>query len=213
MGVRRTLSELTAHSAPAWAVAVILAGCALGCGRNEPEPARGGPARAAIAIRSPAFEEGGAIPGEFTCDGADRSPPLEWSGVPDSARELALLVDDPDAPGGTFTHWVVVGLPPGMKGLGPGVPAEANLPPGSLIGADGAAPGKAARQGKNDFGKVGYGGPCPPGGTHRYRFRLFALDATIPAGETAPTRAELVKAMEGHIVAEGTLTGKYTRSR
>ncbi|MHB1560647.1 MAG: YbhB/YbcL family Raf kinase inhibitor-like protein [Isosphaeraceae bacterium] len=213
MGVRRTLSELTGCHVSTWAVAVVLAGCTTGCGRNEPEPARGGPSRATIAIRSVAFEEGGAIPGEFTCDGTDRSPPLEWSGVPDSARELALLVDDPDAPGGTFTHWVVVGLPPGSMGVGPGVPPEANLPAGSLIGADTAVPGKTARQGKNDFGKVGYGGPCPPGGTHRYRFRLFALDATIPAGETALTRAELVKAMEGHIVAEGTLTGKYTRSR
>lgn len=209
MGVRRTLSKLMARSGPAWAVAVVLAGC----GRNEPEPAGGGPARAAIAIRSAAFEEGGAIPSEFTCDGADRSPPVEWSGVPGSARELALLVDDPDAPGGTFTHWVVIGLPPGIQGLKPGVPAEANLPVGSLVEADGAVPGKPARQGKNDFGKVGYGGPCPPGGTHRYRFRLFALDASLPASEDIPTRAELVRAMEGHIVAEGTLTGKYTRSR
>lgn len=213
MRVRRTLSELMGRRGPAWAVAVVLAGCAAGCGRNEPEPARGGPARAGIAIRSAAFEEGATIPGEFTCDGADRSPPLEWSDAPGSARELALLVDDPDAPGGTFTHWVVVGLPPGIKALKPGVPAGDNLPADSLIGADGAAPGKTARQGKNDFGKVGYGGPCPPGGTHRYRFRLFALDASVPTGESAPTRADLVKAMEGHIMAEGTLTGKYTRSR
>ncbi len=213
MGVRRTVSELTGRSGPAWAVAVVLSGSVVGCWRDEPEPARGGLARAAIAVRSAAFEEGAAIPGEFTCDGADRSPPLEWSGIPDSARELALLVDDPDAPGGTFTHWVVVGLAPGVTGLKPGVPAEENLPAGSLIGAAGGSPGKSTRQGKNDFGKVGYGGPCPPGGTHRYRFRLFALNATIPTGERAPTRAELVKAMEGHIVAEGTLTGKYTRSR
>lgn len=213
MGIRRTLTELTGWTGPAWTVAVVLASCGAGCGRNEPEPTRGGPARATIAIRSAAFEEGGAIPGEFTCDGADRSPPLEWSGVPDSARELALLVDDPDAPGGTFTHWVVAGLPPGARGLKPGVPANVNLPADSLIGPAEAVAGKPARQGKNDFGKIGYRGPCPPGGTHRYRFRLFALDTTIPADGRTIARADIVKAMEGHIVAEGTLTGKSTRSR
>ncbi len=213
MGIRQTLTELTVGTGGAWAVAIVLASCGAGCGRNEPEPTRGGPARATITIRSGAFEEGGAIPSEFTCDGADRSPPLEWSGVPESARELALLVDDPDAPGGTFTHWVVAGLAPGVKGLKPGVPAQENLPTGSLIGAEEAATAKPARQGKNDFGKAGYGGPCPPSGTHRYRFRLFAIDTTIPVGERTMTRADVVKAIEGHIVAEGTLAGTYTRSR
>jgi hypothetical protein len=117
---------------------------------------------------------------------------LEWSGVPASARSLALLCDDPDAPMGTWSHWVVFNLAPQIKELNEGIPAE------ETISIDA---GKA-RQGKNDFGKTGYGGPCPPSGTHRYFFRLYALDGDLKLNSKA-TRADILKAIQGHIVAEG----------
>jgi Raf kinase inhibitor-like YbhB/YbcL family protein len=181
-----------------------------GCWRTDSLPAED-PGRLTIQLRSPAFAEGGMIPKTFTCDGSDRSPPLEWSGVPGSARALALICDDPDAPGGTWSHWVVFNLPSQVKALREGVPAEETIPEASTEGS-GPVVEKLpqARQGKNDFGKTGYGGPCPPSGTHRYFFRLYALDTRLELGSTA-TRAEVFKAIEGHILAEGRLMGKYQR--
>jgi Raf kinase inhibitor-like YbhB/YbcL family protein len=193
------------------AIAMLALACA-GCGRGEPE-AVDDPGRLTIALRSPAFADGGMIPREYTCDGAGGSPPLEWSGVPEAARGLALIVDDPDAPMGTFSHWVVVDLPPRIGGLKAAVPAGAVVPPSSMIAAGGAAPEAGARQGKNDFGDVGYGGPCPPGGTHRYFFRLYALDAPLGLAGKSPTRPEVLAAVKGHILAEGRLIGRYARSR
>lgn len=150
-----------------------------------------------IKITSPAFEEGGLIPRKYTCDDADISPPLAWTGVPENTATLALIADDPDAPMGTWVHWVLFNLPASEKGLPEGVPADRELKNG-------------ARQGRNDFRRIGYGGPCPPGGTHRYFFKLYALDKALDLPPGA-TKADLVKAMEGHILAEGQLMGKYRR--
>ncbi len=150
-----------------------------------------------IKVTSSAFEEGGMIPRKYTCDGADVSPPLGWTGVPEEAKTLALISDDPDAPMGTWVHWVLFNLPARIQEIHEAIPAEKELTNG-------------ARQGRNDFRKIGYGGPCPPGGTHRYYFKLYALDTVLnlPAGAT---KAELLKAMEGHILEEGQLMGRYKR--
>jgi Raf kinase inhibitor-like YbhB/YbcL family protein len=150
------------------------------------------------------------IPGKFTCDGSDRSPPLEWSGVPDESRTIVLICDDPDAPGGTWSHWVVFNLPAQIKGLKEGVPTNDAVSSKSMQESLPAGLEVDARQGKNDFGKIGYGGPCPPGGTHRYFFRLYALDTKLEPDSSA-TRANVLQLMKGHILAEGRLMGKYAR--
>jgi hypothetical protein len=150
-----------------------------------------------ITITSSGFSEGGMIPKKHTCDAEDISPNLKWSGVPPGAKSLALICDDPDAPVGTWVHWVLFNIPPEIAELPAGIPPEAVLTFG-------------ARHGKNDFRKLGYGGPCPPGGTHRYFFKLYALDTLLTLG-SGSTKAQLVSAMENHILAEGQLMGKYKR--
>jgi hypothetical protein len=155
-----------------------------------------------IRLQSPAFADGGAIPKLYTCDGTDVSPPLEWSGVPDSARSVALVVEDPDAPRGTWTHWVLFDIPPDVVKLPEGLPTQDRVE----LGPD----GKVATQGKNDFGRVGYGGPCPPGGTHHYVFRIYALDVQPSLGP-GTTREQLLRSIESHVLAEGRLTGLYSR--
>lgn len=150
-----------------------------------------------IKITSTAFEEGGMIPKQYTCDGKDISPRLKWSGVPDSAKSLALICDDPDAPMGTWVHWVLYNLPADLKELPEAVPADKVLEKGGV-------------HGKNDFRKFGYGGPCPPGGTHRYYFKLYALDTGLDLAPGA-TKTDLLKAMQDHILAQGQLMGKYKR--
>ena len=152
-----------------------------------------------IKLKSPAFEEGGMIPRNYTCDGKDVSPPLTWEGVPEGTKSLALICDDPDAPIGTWVHWVLYNLPPKTTELAEAIPLEPVLPNG-------------AKQGKNDWRKFGYGGPCPPGGTHRYYFKIYALDTMLDL-EAGATKKDLLKAMEGHILAQGQLMGKYSRSR
>ncbi|NOY77189.1 MAG: YbhB/YbcL family Raf kinase inhibitor-like protein [Calditrichaeota bacterium] len=151
----------------------------------------------ALQLISSAFEAGGMIPARYTCDGANVSPPLSWEGVPPNAKSLALICDDPDAPMGTWVHWVLFDLPTTITQLPEDVPPKKNL-------------ANSARQGLNDFRKIGYGGPCPPGGIHRYFFRLYALDTflNLPPGVT---KAELLKAMEGHILEQAELIGKYGR--
>lgn len=154
-----------------------------------------------LTITSPAFSDGGPIPRAHTCDGADLSPPLAWSGVPEGAKSLALIMDDPDAPGGTFVHWLLYGLPPLTASLASGFPKDGSV-----------TKPVAARQGVNDFRKVGYGGPCPPRGpAHRYFFKLYALgeDLGLPPGATKDL---LVKAMQGKILAEALTMGTYARS-
>lgn len=193
------------------ALAALLALTVPGCWGGEPESVED-PGKLTITLRSPAFTDGGMIPAEYTCDGAGGSPPLEWAGIPAEAKTLVLIVDDPDAPMGTFTHWVVADLPSGLQGLTAGVPAGEAVPGDSTVPPDRA--GKSAgRQGKNDFGKLGYGGPCPPSGTHRYVFRLYAMAGFIELPVRPPTRAEVLAAIKGHIVAEGRLIGRYTRAK
>ena len=156
---------------------------------------------ATLHVTSPAFENGGPIPAENTCDGADRAPALVWESVPSGAQSLALIMEDPDAPGGTWTHWVMYGIPPTSSGMAVG--------PGRTGG--GEASGEGQGQGKNDFDRTGYGGPCPPsGGDHRYFFRLYALDSELDLGPGA-TKSELLEAMDGHVVGVGQLMGTYGR--
>ena len=150
-----------------------------------------------IDVVSSAFEEGGVIPARYTCDGLDVSPPLSWSSVPDGTRSLALIADDPDAPGGTFVHWVIYNLPPDTRRLPEDVPNRETLLSG-------------AAQGVNGAGSVGYMGPCPPSSTHRYFFKVYALDTGLNLGGGA-TKERLLDAMEGHILAEGQLMGTYQR--
>ncbi len=153
---------------------------------------------AALDIRSPAFADGATIPRQYTCEGADRSPPLAWSGAPGGISVLALIVEDPDAPGGSFIHWVAFNLPPDSTGLAVGVPGTASLAAGG-------------EQGVNDFGKLGYAGPCPPPGRpHHYHFRLFALDQPVALGREA-TAAALRNAMQGHVKAGADLVGVFAR--
>ncbi|SRR6266849_3220371 len=146
-----------------------------------------------MRITSSAFQEGANIPSKFTCDGADSSPPLQIADVPSGTKSLALIVDDPDAPSGLFTHWMVWNIPPQTNAVG-----EGSAPQGV--------------QGTNDFGKSGYGGPCPPSGTHRYYFKIFALDRELdlPSGGK---RGQLDAAMKGHVVAQGELMGRYLRKK
>lgn len=145
-----------------------------------------------LKLTSGDFPEGGNIPARYTCDGADVSPGLRFDGLPDNTKSLALLVLDPDAPGGTFTHWIVWNIPVETKEF-----AAGSVPNGAV-------------QGMNDFGKPGYGGPCPPSGVHRYVFHLYALDVDLKL-MTAVRRAGFDKALRGHILAEATLTGRYGR--
>ena len=151
-----------------------------------------------IEVRSPAFGEGEKIPSDFTCDGAGMSPPIEWSGVPVNTQSLVVIADDPDAPAGDWVHWLVYDLPPSLTQLPAGIPEGEKLSGGGL-------------QGRTDFGTLGYGGPCPPRGTHRYFFRIYALDAMLHL-KSGATKKEILKAMRGHVLAEGQLTGKYGRS-
>jgi Raf kinase inhibitor-like YbhB/YbcL family protein len=153
-----------------------------------------------IQLSSAAFTHGSTIPRDHTCEGANLSPELAWSGVPLERRSLALICDDPDAPKGTWVHWVLYNLPGETVELSRGVPGLPELPSG-------------ARQGRNDSGEIGYSGPCPPPGKpHRYYFRLYALDImlTLPHGVS---RAELERAMTDHILGQGTLMGVYQRGR
>jgi Raf kinase inhibitor-like YbhB/YbcL family protein len=151
-----------------------------------------------MILTTPAFAPGGPIPKPFTCDGEDRSPRLQWSDIPVDTRSLALICDDPDAPRKTWVHWVLFNLPADAVELSEGVPAAPELPSG-------------ARQGVNDGGDVGYGGPCPPrGGPHRYFFHLYALDCKLNLSPGV-NRADLDQAMAGHVLAEATVMGTYGR--
>ena len=148
---------------------------------------------AKMKITSPAFQEGGNIPSKFTCDSGNTSPPLQIADVPSGAKSLVLIADDPDAPSGLFTHWMAWNISPQTNAI-----AEGSAPKGV--------------HGTNDFGRSGYGGPCPPSGTHRYYFKIFALDRELdlPAGTK---RSQLDAAIKGHIVAQGELMGRYSRKK
>jgi Raf kinase inhibitor-like YbhB/YbcL family protein len=157
----------------------------------------GGGTAMAINVKSTAFTEGGMIPRKYTCDGPDISPQLGLEEIPANARSMALICDDPDAPVGTWVHWVLYDWPIKDSTIPEGVPAEKELANG-------------AKQGTNDFRRIGYGGPCPPGGTHRYFFKVYALDSMLKLGPGL-TKSKLIEAMKGHILAEGQIMGKYKR--
>lgn len=148
-------------------------------------------------LSSTSFQQESPIPVKYSCDGENTSPPLMWTDPPQSTMSFALIHDDPDAPGGTWVHWVLYNIPAAARELGEAIPAQAALDDGSL-------------HGENSFGRLDYGGPCPPGGTHRYFFKLYALDLILdlPSGAS---KADLLEAMEGHIVAETELMGTFTR--
>jgi Raf kinase inhibitor-like YbhB/YbcL family protein len=151
-----------------------------------------------IELSSPAFTESQTIPKQYTADGKDVSPPLRWKNSPEGTKSFALICDDPDAPRGDWVHWVLFNLPADQKELEEGAPAREDLPSGG-------------KQGKNDFRKVGYGGPSPPAGKpHRYFFTLYALDAPLDLA-AGVSKSQLVAAMKGHVLAEGRLMGKYGR--
>jgi Raf kinase inhibitor-like YbhB/YbcL family protein len=151
-----------------------------------------------IKLTSSAFEEGGMIPSKYTCDGQDISPPLTWDDVPANTESIAVICDDPDAPMGTWVHWVLFNLPAEKRELAENVPDDETLPDGT-------------RQGVTDFGSTDYGGPCPPSGTHRYFFKIYALDIPIDIVSIAD-KETLLEHMAGHILAEGQLMGKYKRT-
>jgi Raf kinase inhibitor-like YbhB/YbcL family protein len=150
-----------------------------------------------MEINSTAFKQGGMIPAKYTCDGLNVSPPLSWSNFPKETKSFSLICDDPDAPVGTWVHWVIYDIPAGITQL-----PESVLPQREIA--------RGGKQGVNDFRKIGYGGPCPPGGEHRYYFKLYTLDGTTGL-EPGATKEQLLKAMQGHILAEAQLMGKYKR--
>ena len=155
--------------------------------------------RKAMQLESSAFTSGQAIPQKHTCDAQDRSPALNWSDAPQGTKSFALIADDPDAPAGTWVHWVIFNLPAQTHGLPEGVPSTDS--------------GAGGTQGRNDFGKPGYGGPCPPPGKpHRYFFKLYALDSTLDL-KAGAKKADLEKAMQGHILGQAELMGTYQRGR
>jgi len=155
------------------------------------------PPAASLTLSSPAFVQGAAIPVQYTCDGADQSPPLAWTGAPDDVQSFALIMDDPDAPAGTWEHWLIFNIPASTTDLPAAVATTPTLADGSI-------------QGTNSWRRVGYGGPCPPSGQHRYFFKFYALDAMLSLRSSA-TKADLLQAMEGHILAQSELMGVYRR--
>jgi hypothetical protein len=150
-----------------------------------------------MELTSSAFSEGRMIPGKYTCDGSDVSPPLNWKAAPTGTKSYVLICDDPDAPVGTWVHWVYYDIPAETESLPENVATDEQ-------------PAHGGTQGINDFRKIGYGGPCPPGGTHRYYFKLFALDTLLDLSSGA-TKKQVLKAMENHIIGQAQLMGKYRR--
>jgi Raf kinase inhibitor-like YbhB/YbcL family protein len=152
-----------------------------------------------MKVQSDAFQEGEAIPKRYTCDGLDLSPPLKWEAYPEGTKSFVLIMDDPDAPIGTFTHWIIYDIPAEVNELDEGVPKADSI--------------ERVKQGMNDFGYVGYGGPCPPKGHgyHRYFFRVYALDVESLGLPSKATRRQVEERMRGHILGEGSIMGRYRR--
>lgn len=151
-----------------------------------------------IILKSDSFSDGGMIPAKYTCDGANISPQLSWDNAPKDTKSFVLICEDPDAPMGTFTHWILYDIPADVHELPENLPKDKVLPNG-------------AKQGIADFKKIGYGGPCPPSGTHRYYFKLYSLDTLLNL-EPGLKKEDILKAMNGHILAQGQIMGKYTRT-
>lgn len=152
-----------------------------------------------FSLSSPAFKSGGFIPVKYTCDGANISPTLQWTNLPVKCKSLALICDDPDAPGGTWVHWVIFNISAKTNLLPENMPSDKILADNS-------------KQGVTDFQTTGYGGPCPPSGTHRYYFKLYALDTVLDI-EAGSTKQQLLQAMAGHILSKALLMGKYERQK
>ncbi|HBB32122.1 MAG TPA: YbhB/YbcL family Raf kinase inhibitor-like protein [Cyanobacteria bacterium UBA8803] len=178
-------------------IGLSLSSCSSASNKSTSTQPANTPVAKTMNLESKAFTANGMIPSSYTCDGEDISPELSWDEPPSGTQSLALIMDDPDAPGRTFVHWVLYDLPPETRQLPQGVPSQANLPSGGI-------------QGKNDFGKLGYGGPCPPSGIHRYFFKLYALDRQLGL-KSGAAKAQLEAAMSGHIVASAELIGRYSR--
>jgi len=151
-----------------------------------------------LDIKSTAFGEGNSIPKQYTCDGSDISPQLSWSQPPEGTGSMVLICDDPDAPMGTWVHWVLYGLSPDTLEISENIPDDKEVLGG-------------AKHGVNDFHKYGYGGPCPPGGTHRYFFKLYVVDTEVVDLEPGATKYEVLVAIKGYVLAEGQLMGRYSR--
>lgn len=149
-----------------------------------------------MTLTSEAFTDGNVIPRRYSCDGEDVSPPLAWTDPPEGTQCFALIMDDPDAPGGLWVHWVLFNVPPQVAAIGEG--GSRQVPEGAIHGT-------------NSWGRASYGGPCPPGGTHRYYFKLYALDEALSHGPEV-TAPDLERAMSGHVLAEATLMGRFSRS-
>jgi Raf kinase inhibitor-like YbhB/YbcL family protein len=181
-------------------LAVLILACGvLPLAMTSTSQAAESPNKVFISLTSSAFAEGAPIPEEYTCQGKDISPPLKWSGVPSEAKSLALIMDDPDAPMGTWVHWVLYDLASSMTELPQGMSAREHIGAGS------------GKEGLNDFKRLGYGGPCPPPGKpHRYFFKLYALDTTLDLKPGAKKK-DLERAMEKHILGQGQLIGTYKR--
>jgi Raf kinase inhibitor-like YbhB/YbcL family protein len=198
--------------------------CALGSGCFNEEPPEGmestiGPVAEAreqarkregkpmppLTVKSPVIDENGAIPVKYTCDGRNVSPPLDWGGVPKGTRSVLLMVEDPGAPSGIFTHWIFYNIPPDITSL------QEDVEPGESIGSVAGAADIATGQATNDFNDIGYSGPCPPEGkSHQYVFRVIALDRDLRLDSSSRHDA-VMRAIEGHVLAEGQLTANYRR--
>jgi Raf kinase inhibitor-like YbhB/YbcL family protein len=175
-----------------WIVGMGMLLILAGCKGQESVPALEGANDMSIQITSSAYNDGGNIPRLYTCDDQNVSPPLAWTGVPTNTVSLALIMDDPDAPSGTWVHWVLFNLPPNLTSVEQGKSG-------------------GGKDGVNDFGKLGYGGPCPPrGSNHRYLIKLYALDSILDL-KAGATKAQVESAMKGHILAQGQLMGRYGR--
>lgn len=173
-----------------WILFALILCAILACGDNDVEDVAG-----AIVVSSPSFPHEGMIPPGFTCDGANKSPALEFSNLPDNSVSLALICDDPDAPSGDFVHWVIWNMPGNVTSIPEN--ADRQLPEGAVLGM-------------THFRRNGWGGPCPPSGTHRYYFRVYALDTRLNLPSSAG-KPQLLEAMKGHILSQGVLMGRYKR--
>lgn len=182
---------ILAQQVPVVLLLLVLTSCA-GIDNSDDLAAESESLAGTMTVTSEAFARGAPIPEKYTCDGDDISPPLSWDGVPNDVAGFALIVDDPDAPRGTWVHWVLFNLPSDTRSLPEGAAEE------------------AGRSGTNSWRRVGYGGPCPPGGEHRYFFKLYALDTMLDL-DAGADKAELEGAMEGHVLAQGQLMGTYAR--
>ena len=178
-------------------VLIALSSVLFCCYKQQNDLQTEGDRKMEIKVESSAFEEGAMIPARYTCDGANVSPPLQWGSIPAGTKSIAVISDDPDAPMGDWVHWVIFNIPADVNEL------EDDIPPDEVLS-------NGAIQGTTDFGRVGYGGPCPPSGTHRYYFKIYALDTTLDL-TSSTDKAKLLDAMEGHIIGRGQLMGKYKR--